>query len=315
MKGVVMKRERLEFRYYEIPANEYIIAKIGPGWEQEYGVDEEPGVLHFHNYLEVGYCYRGHGKITVSDQIYRYSDEMFTLIPENIPHTTNSDKGNICKWEFLFIDISSFVENEMRDSRFSSEEIIKILNQKTYILWSETAPQLAKLIQLIFDEWRNQKPYFKESLKGYLRSFVIEMMRLADAREKEHQNQYYTNYTETALKYIALHYAEEIKVADIARNSGLSESHFRRVFEESTNMKPVDYLNMVRVNKACELMGIEEGSMADIGRRVGFQTASSFNRNFKQLTGITPLQWKIRELREGKNLKNYVISAKRGWEA
>ena len=78
-------------------------------------------------------------------------------------------------------------------------------------------------------------------------------------------------------------------------------------------MKPLDYLNMIRIDKACELIQNKDYAMEEIGFRVGYQTPSTFNRNFKKLTGKTPYQWKKEENRLGVSKKNYRISAKRGW--
>lgn len=108
---------------------------------------------------------------------------------------------------------------------------------------------------------------------------------------------------------------EQVRVEDIAEASGLSESHFRRVFEEVMNMKPLDYVNMVRVDKACGMMAKKDLSMEELSYRVGYQTQSTFNRNFKRLTGYSPKQWKKKENYQEGILKNYHISALRGWEA
>lgn len=72
----------------------------------------------------------------------------------------------------------------------------------------------------------------------------------------------------------------------------MSESHFRRLFGECMGMSPVEYLNLVRVKVACELIRKSEDSILMIGEKVGFSTPSSLNRNFKRYTGYTPTQWK-----------------------
>ena len=57
-------KKKLEFRYYTLPAGDYVLPKLGKGWEQEYGLGYE-GMLHFHNLLEIGYCYHGNGKLII----------------------------------------------------------------------------------------------------------------------------------------------------------------------------------------------------------------------------------------------------------
>ena len=81
-------------------------------------------------------------------------------------------------------------------------------------------------------------------------------------------------------------------------------------------MRPVEYVNLIRVDKACQLILREEVSMMDAGVRVGFQTVTSFNRNFKRITGYTPLKWKQKALSDsGEIHRQNRISAKMGWQA
>ena len=93
----------------------------------------------------------------------------------------------------------------------------------------------------------------------------------------------------------------------------MSETHFRRVFQEKMNMTPIEYVNFVRIKKACELIDKTDISMEDIAEKVGFITPSTFNRNFRRIIGTSPYQWKKRpDNHEGK-LQEYKISALKGW--
>ena len=63
-------KKKLQFRYYTIPTGEYILAKIGKAWEQEYGLGYGE-MLHFHNYLEIGYCYSGKGRLIIENKKWK----------------------------------------------------------------------------------------------------------------------------------------------------------------------------------------------------------------------------------------------------
>ena len=117
-----------------------------------------------------------------------------------------------------------------------------------------------------------------------------------------------------ALDYIAGHYAQEIKIGSLAEVCNMSESHFRRVFEEGMNMKPLDYVNLVRIQNACELLKKTDKSMEEVGAQCGFASISAFNRNFRKLLDISPYQWKKSEENYEGKLLNYKISAQKGWE-
>ena len=308
------QKHKIEYRYYEVPSGHYVLALLGEQWEKNYGHDVGDS-LHFHNYLEIGYCYWGGGELILDEESIKYTGESFTIIPQNIPHTTRSELKNICKWEFLYIDIENYIKNEMSLNRILPEEAIMRINKKAiYMNWSEN-PALASIIRCICEEYRQKKPYYKEAVKGYLRCFVAEMLRITEGVKMTPipGEQRLNGYVEKSVKYIGEHYAEDIKMAEVADICGLSESHFRRIFEDIMQMKPLDYVNMVRIDKACEMIQKEDMAMEEVGFRVGYQTPSTFNRNFKKLTGKTPYQWKKEETHLDGGAKNYKISAKKGW--
>ena len=152
-----------EFRYYENPSGEYVLALLGQGWEISYGSDVPVGLLHFHNYLEIGYCYHGAGEVIISGRTYRYGDDMFTIIPANILHTTNSDPGNICKWEFLFIDIDNYIRHELSNGGFDVHEIIRLVNLRGTLKTLKGHPQTARLIRCIIEECSETKKNYREA--------------------------------------------------------------------------------------------------------------------------------------------------------
>ena len=57
-----------------------------------------------------------------------------------------------------------------------------------------------------------------------------------------------------ALDYVRMEYMHMIRVEELAQECHMSETHFRRLFESCMNMSPVDYINLVRIQKACDLL-------------------------------------------------------------
>ena len=51
------KKQVAEYRYYKMPENCALFALLGEKWRQKY--EREIDYLHFHNYLEIGFCYEG----------------------------------------------------------------------------------------------------------------------------------------------------------------------------------------------------------------------------------------------------------------
>lgn len=304
-----MKKQEMEFRYYEIPPGDYVMAMLGRGWEITYGKGSPREGLHFHNYMEIGYCYHGHGEVVFADTSHRYQGETFTVLPANVTHTTNSDPGNICKWEFLFFDIEKFIAAEMKDCTLNTDEIRTLVTQRGIIGTKGEHRDLVALILSILDECRHPGPYHQELLKGKLYTLVIRLLVLYEEDAKVHIFIRPNDYIRKSLEYIRQKYATDLRISDISDHCRLSESHFRRLFQRSTEMKVVDYINMVRIHKACEILEQEDVSIAEAGRRVGYQTPSSFNRNFRKLTRMTPMMWKRKALQNRGDIAHMHVSA------
>lgn len=84
---------------------------------------------------------------------------------------------------------------------------------------------------------------------------------------------------------------QEISLAQLAGDCGLSTSHFARAFARSTGVPPHRWLTQRRVERAKELMQTE-ASLAEIALMCGFSDQSHLTRVFAQAVGVTPGRWR-----------------------
>jgi AraC-like DNA-binding protein len=113
--------------------------------------------------------------------------------------------------------------------------------------------------------------------------------------------------------YIKKNYASQIRVVDLAHSCGMSESYFRKVFEKYMNMKPMDYVNFVRIQRGCALLRETNLTVAMVSERIGYVSASTFIRNFKRIIGCTPNKWKADEEYTKSKFMKYHVTALKGW--
>ena len=92
--------------------------------------------------------------------------------------------------------------------------------------------------------------------------------------------------------YIEKQIAESISVRALARFICLSSDSFRRAFKQSFGMPPRRYLVHRRIERAKTLLACSEWSVANIGRALNFGRTSSFSAAFRQLTGVTPSEFR-----------------------
>ncbi len=309
------KKPKMEFRYYRMPQDIPILALLGQKWNKPYGDGSD--CLHFHNYLEVGYCHEGTGVLTLGEKSYPYSAGTFTIIPKNYPHTTDSDPGTESYWEYVFVDADKLLKELYKDNTNRVEYMLYKINFQALLHTADDSPKLAGLIKELLDIMRGTDEFYVEEAKACAVTLLINIAREIkvgkDVRKMTKSDEKLTLPIATALDYISQHYMEPLKVGDLAEWCHTSETHFRRVFTAYMNMGPLEYINLVRVQTACDFLKRTNDSVADIATKCGFATPSTFNRNFKMIIGLSPNEWRRRPENFEQQLFKFNIRSEEGW--
>lgn len=91
-----------------------------------------------------------------------------------------------------------------------------------------------------------------------------------------------------ALKEIKTHFSDNRKISYYANIAGMSESGFRRLFNDFTGVSPIEYRNRIRLENAKMLLKSGEYRIEEAAFAVGFTNLSFFYRSYKQLFGHSP---------------------------
>lgn len=308
------KKDTMELRFYEVPQNEYVLALLGESWIRDYGHDETN--LHFHNLMEIGYCRSGKGQLVLDEDVRDYEPAMISMIPANFPHITisNLEEGQSF-WEYLFFDPMQILQEMYPENPLYQRQLLEKITRKAAFIYELENRDLAMIIKMIMEEMRAKRPHYAEMVKGLTIALVTEILRRneADTKVKEIHKKSGISQISEALDYVKVEYAQNIKIEDLANACHMSETHFRRIFEAYMNMSPMDYINLIRIQKACDIMKKSNDSMDVVAQKVGFSTTSTFNRNFKKFMDTSPYQWKIKPENYERKLLNFKISALKGW--
>ena len=308
------KKSKVEYRYYELPADSHILALLGDEWIQTYGRNID--YLHLHNYMEIGYCYYGTGELILEEDVHSYCGGTFSVIPASVLHTTNSTPGTVSRWEYLFLDVDGYLSDLYPENSHYKNRFVSRINGKAWYLSVNQSPVVGGLIRKILEEMREKGDYYKENVTGAAYQLLSELARmntseLRDVREAlERKN----DLLASAIEYIHVNYAKEIRIEDLAEICYISENHFRKIFRDRVHMSPVEYINLTRIHAACNLLQKTSESIMDIAAKVGYPTLSTFNRNFKKYVGdVTPFEWRKRPENYEQKLHDYQVHMEKGW--
>ena len=97
-----------------------------------------------------------------------------------------------------------------------------------------------------------------------------------------------------AFELIEGHYAEQIRLEDVASKAYMSKTQFKRLFKQVTGQSFVPFLTHFRVARAQTLLRTTECPVSQVAYETGFSTQSYFGTEFRKTVGITPLAYRRR---------------------
>lgn len=285
------RSHEITYKNFETPLGSPVLAILDKiGTPEDF---REPDLLHFHKHMEIGFCYYGNGVMILDDQKIPYGSNTFAVIPRGISHLTKSHDKIGYSWEYLFIDVDGLVSEVYKDNPPMAKYLLSRINSHAFLSRADRQPEIASLIRQILDVMRRQEELYLEEARGLAFALLICLARqntdgsqLPGYRHSVNSN----IVISPALVLINNEPGQPFKISELAKICHISETHFRRVFSEYMKMSPVKYINQVRIRQACDDLKRSNDSINVIAARSGFPSLSTFNRNFRQITGVTPQQ-------------------------
>ncbi|WP_131116588.1 AraC family transcriptional regulator [Lichenihabitans psoromatis] len=115
---------------------------------------------------------------------------------------------------------------------------------------------------------------------------------LASGEFQSEPMKYMSGAMNHVLGHIRRNFTAELHESELAKLSGLSPSAFSRTFRKHTGMTFVPYINLLRIDFACQLLVQGRKNVTEICYETGFNNVSNFNRQFLLLKQTTPSKFR-----------------------
>lgn len=252
-------------------------------------------VLHASRYLIVALCEEGAGEgaLYTENECEGFHDNALCLIPPYCFYHLERNGGD---WRFLYMDVEEITLHIYQGQEDTQSGLLQRLRPRVYPVGHIHCRNIYNLIKLIEAEVEQKRDMYQESIRSMCSLLLVSAARRSQGENViglgDYEQEVVNEQLRPALQYIEERYAQPLKVSEMAAASHLSESHFRRLFEQYMNRTPGDYLNLVRISNACDYLLENKYTVEEIAMRVGYSNISTFYRNFNRFIGKSPFKWK-----------------------
>ncbi|GFZ81845.1 putative HTH-type transcriptional regulator YtdP [Paenibacillus marchantiophytorum] len=128
-----------------------------------------------------------------------------------------------------------------------------------------------------------------KEMKGQIREVLAEVCQfIQEGREQD-----YNTLSQQVIDYVKGHYADvNLNISMVGEKFELTPSYLSKQFKAQTGEALLDFISRTRLEEAKRLLSLQQLSVSDIAKQVGYSDINTFNRIFKKFEGITPGKYK-----------------------
>lgn len=215
------------------------------------------------------YTVTGEGICKIGDEALELKSGALLFVPPGEPHDYFMKDSS---WETVYI---TFNGNAMAD----------FLKDKSVVCQIPESFDFLSRYERIYEYKQNPRYYKELSIAAY--SLIVEIRELIN---NEASSERKSHIVEKAIKYMEKN--KDFSLAEMSRRVGVSEEHFCRIFKQYTGYRPIEYLNILKLQKAKRLLKEDGKSINDAAKEAGYESRSYFGMLFKKHIGVTPKEYK-----------------------
>lgn len=251
-------------------------------------------IWHYHEDLELIYIKHGTGTLFAGDCIQEFQSGNIALIGANVPHYWLFDKEYLeNKTDTMDSIVVHFKRNFANELLHTAPELYHIketVQKAEKVLWIKKKDKLKPLFESLVEA------------KGTLR--FIKLLEILDVLTAvKHKKLISDNYAilnhsgdekrmNNIMSYIRQNYMSNIELTELSSLAGMTRNSLCRYFKQKTGKSVLQFVMEIRVSNACRLLNSSALSLKEICFETGFSNAVSFHKVFRDITGLTPMQYR-----------------------
>jgi AraC family transcriptional regulator len=167
-------------------------------------------------------------------------------------------------------------------------EVKLTLEQPDPLIW-----QICLALKTVLETDASNSQFYAESMATALASHLLRFYATRKHEFKEYNDGIPLYRLRKVNDFMRSHLAENLSLADIAHELGMSQFYFCRLFKQTTGTTPHQYLIQLRVERAKHLLKNTKLTINEIADECGFASPSHLARHLRKDTGLSPKQFRM----------------------
>ena len=229
------------------------------------------------------YCVKGGGWCELAGKLHTVRAGDLLVLPPDIPHTCGAHRSN--PWTIHWAQATG---DELRD-------YLKELgvSAQAPLVWMGDDLQLTRLFNEVLQSLEHSASFLNLLHASRALGHLLAVM-IRHCHERNRDTSDSVQKVAEGIIYMSEHLDQPMRVSALAALANLSPPHFSALFKEQTGCSPRDYLHLLRIHRACQLLRSSTLPVKEIASQLGYQDQFHFSRQFKAFQGVSPSDYRAR---------------------
>jgi AraC-like DNA-binding protein len=250
---------------------------------------------HYHPEYEICLTLNSEGSKNIGDHVDYYNCADFVLLGPNLPHSWQAQAQN--KDLPLVVYVAQIPAQWLDELVANNPELLVLADMlKLSMRGIEYSHETIKSALPVFKAMNNADP-----IERYILLMQLLNVMVKDENYRILSSSFFTFGDKTdisvdkldkVISHIYEHYTDPLSAGELASLAHMSTNHFHRFFKKRTEQTLNQFINQLRIGKACKLLIHTNALISVISDQCGFNNISNFNRRFRMVKGNTPKEFR-----------------------
>ncbi len=230
---------------------------------------------HFHKEIEIVYVVKGSTVAFADADCFPLKEgDIYISFPNQIHHYEHTEIG-----EYFIIIFNPELVFGVNDLLYNNIPKVNVAYK------CDNEP-----LREVLSKYKDCDGEFSQTLQvGLINEFMGKILPMLSLRQRVGAD---NSTIHNIFKYCGDNFTSKITLGKVSEALHLSRYHISHLLNSKVGLGFTEYINMLRINKACELLEETDMKTSEISGEVGFGSIRSFNRAFQEQTEITPIKYR-----------------------